>query len=73
MQKRKRHYCGQCKRWYANSSSFATHIRTKHGELEGSLPEGSKTPRTECKVNYPYLCLCGKEFRGAKIFKNHAD
>ena len=64
MEKKKRHYCGECKRWYSNSSSFATHIKRRHSNLaKDVLPEGSKTPRTECKINYPYLCDCGIVFK----------
>ena len=65
---RKRHFCGECERWYVDSSSFATHVKNKH---RGKLPKGSKTPRTECKVNFPYRCVCGKEFKRKKRVEDH--
>ena len=62
MLKRKRHFCGECKKWYADSSSFSSHLK-RHGLPKGILPKGSRTPLTSSKLNYPFICKCGKLFR----------
>ena len=66
MRIRKRHFCGECKRFYSSSSSFAKHIKNMHNLPIGQLPPNSITPRTTNLINYPYLCECGKKFRGKR-------
>ena len=70
VKRKKRHFCGECKRWYSDSSSFTTHIK-KHKLPKGVLPEGSKTPRTTCEINYPFECNCGKSFKSKTKVINH--
>jgi len=62
MDKRKRHFCGECKKYYSSSSSFSKHVK-KHNLPPGQLPLNSITPRTTDLINYPFLCKCGKKFR----------
>ena len=56
MIKRKRHFCGECKKYYSSSSSFSKHVKKKHGLPQGQLPLNSITPRTSNLINYPFLC-----------------